>query len=139
LTPPIAPGGRAFSEARAAHEAERCFGPRGHYTEKDREMNANQTNPSMRNDTAPDVIARISIGVEACDDNIGSICLANRGNGFSVFINGGVLPQGEDERFFPASDVRCLADAYAFALSIVQQLIEEEVQIDSMMALGGQK
>jgi len=86
----------------------------------------------MRNDTAPDVIARLSIGVEACADNIGSICVANRGNGFSVFINGGLLPQGEDERFFPASDIRCLAAAYAFALSLARLQIEEEVQIDTL-------
>jgi hypothetical protein len=96
-------------------------------------MNANQTDrPNLRKDTAPDVIARLSIGAEACDDNIGSVCVANRGNGFGVFINGGMLPDGEDERFFPASDVHCLEQAYAFALSIVQQLVEEEVQIDGV-------
>lgn len=93
-------------------------------------MNANQR--TMLTDTAPDVIARLSIGGEACDDNIGSVCVANRGNGFGVFINGGVLPDGEDERFFPASDVRCLEQAYAFALAIVQDLIAEEVQIDGI-------
>jgi hypothetical protein len=96
-------------------------------------MNSTQRNHPLK-DTEPDVIARLSIGGEACDDNIGSICVANRGNGFAVFINGGALPEGERERFFPASDIRCLANAFAFALSIAQLRIDEEVQIDGMIA-----
>jgi hypothetical protein len=81
----------------------------------------------MFEDTAPDVIARFSIGLPACHDGGGSICVANRGNGFSVFINGGVLPDGAAERFFPDSNKRCLRDAFDFALSVAAIVFDKQV------------
>jgi hypothetical protein len=87
-------------------------------------------NTHAQANTAPDVIARFVIGLEACTDEIGAVCIANRGNGFGVFVNGGELPQGERERFFPATDAYCLMKAYRFALSIIEELITDELQLD---------
>lgn len=76
------------------------------------------------------VIARFAVGVEAVDDGIGAVCISNQGDGFAVFINAERLPDGARERHFPASDLGCLANAYAFAFEIVKQRAESEVQIE---------
>lgn len=83
-----------------------------------------------RRECQRDVIARFAIGVEAVDDGIGAVCISNRGDGFAVFITAERLPDGTRERHFPASDLRCLANAYAFALEIVAKKAAAEVQID---------
>lgn len=87
-------------------------------------------NTHAQANTAPDVIARFLIGLEACTEETGAVCVANRGNGFSVFVNGGELPHGERERLFPATDAHCLMKAYSFALSIIEELITDELQMD---------
>lgn len=82
---------------------------------------------SPRKTPRRDLIARFAVGVEAVDDNLGCVCIADTGQGFEVFIDGGLLPDGSDFRDFPASRQSCFREAYAFALEVVQELVAEQV------------
>lgn len=75
-----------------------------------------------------DVIARLAVGAEAVDDNLGAVLVVDIRVGFAVFIDGGMLPDGGDVRTFPAASPTCLRDAYTYALEVVQELVDEQVE-----------
>jgi hypothetical protein len=79
--------------------------------------------PLARNiNVGGDVIACLAIGIEACDDGVGAICVRDRGDGFEVFINGGLLPDGREHRDF-GSGADCLTNAFAYAMRIAKEVM----------------
>lgn len=84
-------------------------------------------NPPARSEHG-EVIARFAVGIEAVDDGIGSVLIADHGDGFRVFVNAGMLPDGSDFIDFSASRANCLRDAYAFALSLVAEIVADQVE-----------
>lgn len=76
---------------------------------------------------ATDVVARFSVGVESVDDGIGSVVIEDQHDGFVVFVDGGSLPNGDNERRFTGSN--SCPDAYKFALSVVADIVADQVSM----------
>lgn len=91
-------------------------------------MNAN-TNPT-------DLVARFAVGGEACDDGLGAVCVRRLAKneadqmpaGFSVFVNGGLLPNGSESREFDGDTAA--VDALEYAFAVVRELASDLVELD---------
>lgn len=84
-------------------------------------------NMARNNDTGGDIVMRLAVGAEACDDGIGTVCVRDRGDGFEVFINAGTLPGGRDCKDF-GSGPEALQCAIDYALRVFRELIAEQVE-----------
>jgi len=75
-----------------------------------------------------EILAIMAIGLEAIDDSCGAVVVAVHDDGsFHVFINGGLLPDGADTKRFEGPVG--MVNAYAFAQTIVAEMIADQVAV----------
>lgn len=74
-----------------------------------------------------ETIARLAIGVEACDDGVGVVIVATDTNGdFVVYVEGGNLPNGKDEARFCGAGAGPLA--FDFAFRFAKEIADGELE-----------
>jgi hypothetical protein len=82
---------------------------------------------AARRRKATDVVARFSAGIEAVDDGVGSVVIEDQHDGFVVFVDGGTLPNGDNERRFTGAN--SCPDAYRFAMSVLADIVADQVSM----------